>query len=70
LSGHLKHTWPMKSSADIVFGTPPGGAIILGREDGIPLALAVADTAALGLASWMMLEPTTMLVALSDPVAF
>lgn len=44
--------------------------MILGKEDGMPLALAVAELGALGDGSRTMLEPTNMLVALSDPVTF
>jgi ribosomal protein S12 methylthiotransferase accessory factor YcaO len=49
-------------------GTPLGGEIILGRPDGIPLAVALGETPELGVGSMMMLEPMTKLEALSEPV--
>jgi hypothetical protein len=58
----------MKLSADTSGRTPPGGAIILGKEDGIPLEVGLG--AAFEVVSWMMLVPTAMLVALSKPIGF
>jgi len=49
-------------------GTPSGGAIILGKDEGIPLEVGVG--VALEVDSRMMLVPTSMLVALSVPVGF
>jgi hypothetical protein len=56
----------MKLSGPYEETTPPGGAIILGRDEGIPLAVELG--AALEVVSMMMLVPTTILVALSVPV--
>lgn len=56
----------MKLSWDTWFGTPSGGAIILGRNAGIPLDVGLGDALVL---SMMMLVPTTKLVALSVAVA-
>jgi len=66
----LKQTCPKKLSAGIVLGTPPGGEIILGRLDGIPMAVALGETPELGVGSMMMLGPMTKLDALSEPVGF
>jgi hypothetical protein len=52
----------MNVSSDTL-GTPPGGAIILGRLEGIPLLVELAD--AIVVVSWMMLLPTKNDVALS-----
>lgn len=50
-------------------GTPPGGAIILGKLDGMVLAVGLADGVGMEEASTMMLVPTTKVVALSVAVA-
>jgi hypothetical protein len=42
----------------------------LGSPEGMPLAVALGETPALGVGSMTRLEPTTKLVALSDPVGF
>jgi hypothetical protein len=41
----------------------------LGKEDGIPLEVGLG-TGAFEVVSWMMVVPTTRLVALSVPVGF
>jgi hypothetical protein len=56
----------MKLSCETSPGTPPGGAIILGKLEGIPLLVGLAD--AIVVDSWMMLVPTTKVVALSVAV--
>jgi hypothetical protein len=58
----------MKLSAETSVGTPPGGAIILGKEDGIPLDVGLGT--AFDVGSMMILVPTIMLVALSNPIGF
>lgn len=56
------------SVEEMSLGTPPGGAIILGKDEGIPLEVGLG--AAFEVVSWMMLVPTAMLVALSKPIGF
>lgn len=57
----------MKLSSGTPVGTPSGGAIIFGSEDGIELTVALGDGIVLG--SLMILVPTMKLVALSVAVA-
>jgi hypothetical protein len=45
---------------------PPGGAIIFGSDEGIPLEVALG--AAFEVVSWIILEPTIIVVAESVPV--
>jgi hypothetical protein len=59
----------MKVFWDIAGGTPPGGAIILGKLEGMVLAVGLADGVGIEEASTMMLVPTTREVALSVAVA-
>jgi hypothetical protein len=57
----------MNVSSDTL-GTPPGGAIIFGRLDGMPALLLVALGTTIEVDSWMMLLPTKKDVALSVAV--
>lgn len=56
----------MKVSADTSLGIPPGGAIILGRLDGIPLDVGLGTAFEVG--SWIMLVGMTKLEAPSVPI--
>lgn len=62
----MKHTWPMKLLSGLSGGTPPGGAIICGRLEGMLLTVGLG----VGIveASTMMLVPTMSEVALSVAV--
>lgn len=59
----------MKVSCETWLGTPPGGAIILGRLDGIPAVVGLTLGVGMEDASWTMLVPITRDVALSVAVA-
>lgn len=59
----------MKLFCGVSEGTPPGGAIILGRLEGIVLAVGLAVGVGMLEASTMMLVPMTRDVALSVAVA-